>query len=193
MRQLSDILKELIPKKGKSKSEVARLLGISSQLLGQYQRGGRKPGGDFFLKWRQVFGEDLLKLIETGVSSNGSAATDPLPGTVTLQDHIALWKARHEEAKADKDRLMGIIENNLTLLIKAVSKAEANLSQGQDEVKDWIDVKTKSVEQHLEALLQGLPGLEPLPGQELKEGIKAGGDQKNNVNKGKRSAQTGNK
>lgn len=65
MRQLSDILNELVPKKGKSASEVARKLNISSQLLGQYRNGGKNPSWEFLLKWLEVFGENLLEYFET--------------------------------------------------------------------------------------------------------------------------------
>lgn len=58
----------MVPKKGKSKAAVARLLGISSQKLGQYMQGRQKPKPDFYVQWQKTFGEDLLKLSETFVS-----------------------------------------------------------------------------------------------------------------------------
>lgn len=50
-----------------NKSQVAKKLGISSQLLGQYEQGRQKPKLEFYKKWKEVFGEDLLK--ETNVSN----------------------------------------------------------------------------------------------------------------------------
>lgn len=66
--QVVAILNNLVPKRGKSKSEVARKLGISSQLLGQYMDGRQKPKPEFYIKWKDAFKEDLLKLVETNVS-----------------------------------------------------------------------------------------------------------------------------
>lgn len=39
---------------------MAKLLDISTQRLGYYERGRNKPKPDFFQKWKSVFGEDLL-------------------------------------------------------------------------------------------------------------------------------------
>lgn len=66
--QVVAVLNKLVPKRGKSKSEVARRLGISSQLLGQYMNGRQKPGADFYIRWKNTFKEDLLSLVETNVS-----------------------------------------------------------------------------------------------------------------------------
>lgn len=68
MSQVSEILKELIPLRGKNSAEVARKLGISSQLLGQYLNERHKPKQDFYNKWKEVYGDDLLSLVETNVS-----------------------------------------------------------------------------------------------------------------------------
>lgn len=51
--------------KGLTKTEMAKMLGISSQLLGQYEQGRQSPKVGFYIKWKQVFGEDL---VETNVS-----------------------------------------------------------------------------------------------------------------------------
>lgn len=67
--QVVAVLNNLVPKRGKSKSEVARKLGISSQLLGQYMDGRQKPKADFYVKWKNAFKEDILKLVETNVST----------------------------------------------------------------------------------------------------------------------------
>jgi phage repressor protein C with HTH and peptisase S24 domain len=60
---------EQIEKKQKelnlSDTKMAEILEISSQRLGLYRRGQRNPKNDFFLKWKEVFNEDLL---ETNVS-----------------------------------------------------------------------------------------------------------------------------
>lgn len=68
LNQVANILKELVPKKGKSNAAVGARLGISGQLLGQYISGGRNPKADFYVKWKKEFGEDLLAMIEANVS-----------------------------------------------------------------------------------------------------------------------------
>jgi len=52
---------------GLSKSEMSIKLGISSQLYGLYERGDRNPKTEFYLKWKQMFNEDLN--IETNVNT----------------------------------------------------------------------------------------------------------------------------
>lgn len=80
MPELSEILTGLRKKHG-NKAQVAKKLRISSQLLGQYEAGRQKPKLDFYKKWKEVFNEDILKLIdETNVShetENGTSATKP--------------------------------------------------------------------------------------------------------------------
>jgi transcriptional regulator with XRE-family HTH domain len=49
-----------------SKLEMAAKLGISDQLLGLYERGERNPKTKFYLKWKEVFNDDLL---QTNVSN----------------------------------------------------------------------------------------------------------------------------
>jgi transcriptional regulator with XRE-family HTH domain len=67
LNQVSTLIAQSVQRHGK-KSEVARQLGISSQLLGQYISGKHKPKADFYLKWKEVFKEDLLKQLERNVS-----------------------------------------------------------------------------------------------------------------------------
>jgi transcriptional regulator with XRE-family HTH domain len=68
LNQVSDILLQTRSKKGWNKSQMARTIGVSSQLYGQYERGEKVPGGDFFLKWQNVFGVPLGSKSETNVS-----------------------------------------------------------------------------------------------------------------------------
>lgn len=68
MNQVSTLITQSRERRGLNKSQAAKKLGISSQLLGQYESASRLPKTGFFLKWKQVFGEDLMKQIETNVS-----------------------------------------------------------------------------------------------------------------------------
>lgn len=67
MDQVFEILKSTRESKGWNKSQMAKELDISSQLYGQYETGKKKPGVDFFIKWRQKFNTDLMSN-ETKVS-----------------------------------------------------------------------------------------------------------------------------
>jgi transcriptional regulator with XRE-family HTH domain len=70
---LTDVLKELIKDKGKQ-TEIAKKLGISAQRLGQYLAGRQKPKLDFYIKWKEVFGEDIQQML-TGETTNVSRGT----------------------------------------------------------------------------------------------------------------------
>lgn len=61
MRDLKDVIKELREKHG-NKSQVAKKLGISSQRLGQYEKGRMTPKIGFFEKWKDVFKEDIMAI-----------------------------------------------------------------------------------------------------------------------------------
>lgn len=65
MEELKDILTEKRAKHG-NKAQVAKKLGISPQKLGQYEKGRQKPKLEFYKKWKEAFGEDLV--METNVS-----------------------------------------------------------------------------------------------------------------------------
>lgn len=113
MADIKDILNDLVPKKGKTKAAVARPLHISAQLLGQYMSGRQKPKAVFYLKWKKVYGEDLIKMTETNVSRENGLADmpeikDPLP-LVSVEDHMNLLKSYNQN-------MTRIIAENLTIL-----------------------------------------------------------------------------
>lgn len=97
MDQVSELLKTLVPKKGKSTAEVARKLEISSQLLGQYMAGRQNPKAIFYKKWKKVFGEDLLAMTETNVSHGKEdvvVITESLPTIIgSMQEELIRLKA----------------------------------------------------------------------------------------------------
>lgn len=63
MAELKDFLQKLRSQHG-TQTEVASKIGISSQLLGQYERGERNPKLPFFRKWKEVYNEDLQSLMD---------------------------------------------------------------------------------------------------------------------------------
>jgi transcriptional regulator with XRE-family HTH domain len=68
MPELKEILTKLRSGHG-NKSQVAKRIGISPQLLGQYEQGRQLPKIDFYKKWKTAYGEDLIEMIgETNVS-----------------------------------------------------------------------------------------------------------------------------
>lgn len=68
MTLLKDILPGIRAAHG-TQVDVAKKIGIKSQLLGQYENGKRNPKVNFYNKWKDVFGEDLQAMIrEANVS-----------------------------------------------------------------------------------------------------------------------------
>lgn len=65
--KISEIIAEAIVRQGGNKSEIGRKIGVSSQLLGQYEKGQKEPKIGFFARWRKEYGEDLCREIETKV------------------------------------------------------------------------------------------------------------------------------
>lgn len=127
---ISQIIAQAIERQGSNKSEIARKLGISSQLLGQYEKGPKEPKLAFYVKWWENFKEDLLGEIETKVynisrnesglqikeieSSLASISTDI--GRVLTQQTIARAEVRafgqyqvSKDAMGDKDQILEIM------------------------------------------------------------------------------------
>lgn len=169
----------MVPKKGKSKSAVAKKLGISSQLLGQYMAGRQQPKPGFYLKWKEVFGDDLLKKIETNVSHETEDMTNKAFGNLTEGTSFAMPKimeqlmkereatmeqleARRNEtegrlirAEADKDRLYKIIEDNLTAMLVSLNQNHSHLLDTRQLLSDVIAPQVTAHRKALETLLAG--------------------------------------
>lgn len=145
MDQVSSLLEALVPQKGSNKSEVAAKLGISSQLLGQYMKGRQNPKIHFFNKWKEVFGEDLLRMTETNVSEQAredrQKLTDPLPMgdvNITLKDYIDLLKYTNERLFATLNSTLGQIHSDQQVALayqKAWVEYEAERASEGDESK----------------------------------------------------------
>lgn len=126
MEPFKTLLTRLVFTKDKSKSAVARKLGISSQLLGQYMSGRQMPKAEFFMKWKLVFGEDLLPAFETYVSRPGVREPEatyipkketPLPEKST-EELISILKEDRLHYKSQVDTFTQVIIANLTTLLK---------------------------------------------------------------------------
>lgn len=134
MDQVYTIIAELVKKKGKSKSEVAEKLGISSQLLGQYTNGRQKPKADFYIKWKNTFGEDILMIVEAKSSGGDgqkiaidydyqSMAKDLLQ----LKALVKMLKNRNAELEAkiysrDLDEVLDEQDNDTRIILRDLIK-----------------------------------------------------------------------
>lgn len=100
MRDLKDIIKELRQRHG-NKKEVAEKIGISSQLLGQYEQGRQEPKVGFYDKWKEVFNEDIRAIMkkETNVSH----------GTT---NHTPVLKDSEKSNSGDPEVYRTIVEGN---------------------------------------------------------------------------------
>lgn len=87
---------------------MADRLGISSQLLGQYESGKRIPKTTFFLKWKDVFKEDLMiPKIEAFASYEDEA--------VKISNRASLEKSI-ENLTENELRMTSVIEKIVDLL-----------------------------------------------------------------------------
>lgn len=153
MRQLPEILQELVPTKGKNQSDVARKLGISSQLLGHYVRGRRKPGGKFFLQWRKTFGEDLLAMIETKVSRENDEKNAGEKDRVSVDNDMLMKLLQEKEARLEEARafahkmeqhyndMKNIVVQNLNIIITNLGQNQASL----EILKSQSDIVIKQI------------------------------------------------
>lgn len=153
-RTIADVLTELVPQKGKNKSEVARRLGISSQLLGQYMNGRHEPKLSFYEAWAREFGEDLKPAAERNVSHETTeqpkagevisfSKTELLQLFKTIADEtdtkIAAERKKTEEARKETEKILK--ENNAYLqdLVKS------NLA----EIEKWSFATLVNLQSHV--------------------------------------------
>lgn len=120
MNQLSDKIKKTREGRNLNRSQIATILGISSQLYGQYEDGKRMPKMPFFVKWKEKFNQDL---IEANVSQETKDITHP--ETFAGQSLNNLTESNKVLAEANRT----LAEANKTL-------AEANhvISKNHDEL-----------------------------------------------------------
>lgn len=118
MNQVSETIKAAVEYKGKNAAEVARKLGISSQLLGQYMNGRHKPKPEFYIKWKEVFKEDLMQAIETNVSHE--TKTEDIQPQQKDASRERLERTL-ENLSEDKIRSTAIMERLVALLENAIS------------------------------------------------------------------------
>lgn len=119
MKKINDVIAELIKRYGGKDIVIAAKLGVSSQRLGQYKNGQKKPGIDFIQKWKEVYGDDLLALCETSSETNVSHETKPTVKMIEMDVWEELTGAHHDLRENNRlfeleiERLWGLV-NRLT-------------------------------------------------------------------------------
>lgn len=124
MDQIVEIIKKKIADLGGNQSEVARQVGISSQLLGKYLNGS-EPGISFAIAWKNAFDESLLSdYTETIVSRETVRGNHPHTEKLiqVLENRIVEEKRILEK---HNDFLQDMMRSNLAGL-----KANQNLGAG---------------------------------------------------------------
>lgn len=126
MPEIADVLTSLIEKQGGNKSQIARKLGVigdkkmTSQQIGHYASGKYKPKGDFYKKWKEVFGDDLERLVEGNVSKENASGIIPI--------HREVWHELQENNKTYKE-FLNAYKESFNELIKTVNTTMDNLSK----------------------------------------------------------------
>lgn len=106
MRPLNEVIKELRRKHG-NQSQVAKKIGISSQLLGQYENGRQEPKIGFFEKWLTVFNEDIRAVQKRSIAETNVSHETKKPTPVQNQPAVAEKPLR--DMSAD---IINVIEGN---------------------------------------------------------------------------------
>lgn len=110
LNQVSETIKKFRLAKGWNRSEIARQLGISSQLYGQYEDDKRSPGGDFFINWKLKFGQDLTEAIVSHETKENDSIMD--------QESRRSLEKTLENLSEDKIRSTAIVERLVTMIEK---------------------------------------------------------------------------
>lgn len=179
MPELKEILAGIRAKHG-NQSEVAEKLGISSQLLGQYERGERNPKLGFYKKWEQVFGQDLLALKdEANVSREAKNGTSAIETTNNKKNGMApketfyqylieeseeyslIPRAVFRDYKIVPDKIIDVIiashENEKKALIDQKGQEIESLNDKHDLVVKGLENKIERLEKENKDLLLQIP------------------------------------
>lgn len=145
MADLKDILPGLREKHG-NQSQVARRLGIRSQLLGQYEKGKRNPKADFYKKWKNEFGEDLEALIDEANASRGTLNHTSVdkPGDNSKKNNGLPLEEIKRIIEGETDYYVipkSILEGNYRIVaIEQIQKDEKELSDRQEQIMKLTEI-----------------------------------------------------
>jgi hypothetical protein len=112
--KLNKVLADLTLKKGNgNQSLVANSLGIKPQTFGNYLKGREIPVS-LIKRWKEVYGENLLALAETGFETNVSRETKQVTMEPIQSDEpvkimpLDVW----QKVLKDSDRFDEVLEMN---------------------------------------------------------------------------------
>jgi transcriptional regulator with XRE-family HTH domain len=132
MKPMQEQLARLIEEKGGNKSLIAKKLGISRQLLGQYLQGRHNPKIDFWIKWKRAFNEDPLKLVGDFVMIKHHPTDETKPANV--DEMFTRLKAEHEEGIKLRDEIINAKNQTIAIL----SERLADLKNKVDELEKLL-------------------------------------------------------
>jgi transcriptional regulator with XRE-family HTH domain len=179
MPELKEFLTEVREKHG-NKAQVAKKLGISPQLLGQYEKGRQNPKVDFFDKWKEVYNQDLrLMMIETNVSHGTEKHTPAMKSTSNKEmsrsaketffedlierndTYFIAPRAIFTDYKIVPDKIIDVIissnENEKKALEKSKDLEIASLVKKYELIIEGQDHKIKRLEKENEDLKSKVP------------------------------------
>lgn len=113
MDQLGEKLRSFREKEGYSKSEIARQLGISSQLYGQYEKGDKTPGIGFVGKWKKAFNFDITetKVSHETVSTGNKAEASGEDLSTLIKSNASLVETL-AKCQEDQRELIAMLKAN---------------------------------------------------------------------------------
>lgn len=178
LNQLSEILKAGLIKKGISQAEAAQYAEIERKTFNSYVTGRTEPDLPTLKRIIKVLGiqtEIAAYILEQNVPERPSEtlSTEFLAGKLSVKDEVIAEKeARRQETKEwaeraekEKDRLLTIIQNNLTTLLKVAGNVDTNL---QVALSDIHEVEFGQRAQHT-VMIKSLERIEGKPGELQKE------------------------
>ena len=146
MSQENKAFKALVLSKGNNKSEIARKLGVSSTLIGQYIQGRQKPKWDFFQKWREAYGEDIKQMFETIVSRETIAEDAP------VEQYGAILGAKSDF----RDKYISLLEESLKEKKDQLKELQARLTDLEGRQRDFLAKVEDSIERYENLVLTQL-------------------------------------
>lgn len=154
----AQIIADAIERQGSNKSEIARKIGVSSQLLGQYEKGQKEPKMGFFARWKKEFGEDLYREVETKVY-NISGDRRGIDAVIAIENdkdpsvkEIMLVQLKTFERQSDSFEKQ-------TLLMEAILKMMDKQGSQAEEIKEKVratEARTDKMDANLDRVLTGV-------------------------------------
>lgn len=145
MNQQNHLFIAKLKEKGGNKSAIGRLIGVSSQLLGQYANGRQVPKRDFFAKWKAAYNEDITNLFETNVSretGNGDSGKLLEAIYILAESHKTIAAANSELAEANRslaksnEELVAILRINFGDTASASAPGMEGVPYNRPDVED---------------------------------------------------------